>query len=126
MSATDKQRKNRGKAAPGLKNLKPWKKGQSGNPKGRPRKPVSITSGLKEQLSKVPDFPDRRGDPNTKTWRDLIVDAILRGCLKGNHPLTKELLDRLEGKVTQPIDATLKGDVNFIIGKGYADDKSGI
>ena len=54
---------------------------------------------LRDQLDQVPETVD--GEPNTKTWRDLICDSILRAAVKGNQPaLTKELLDRIEGKVT--------------------------
>ncbi len=76
-----------------------WKRGQSGNPKGRPKNTVYLSEMLRDQLDQVPDTID--GEPNTKTWRDLICDSILRAAVKGNQPaLTKELLDRIEGKVT--------------------------
>ena len=76
-----------------------WKPGQSGNPKGRPKNIQYLSEMLRDQLDQVPETID--GEPNTKTWRDLICDSILRAAVKGNQPaLTKELLDRIEGKVT--------------------------
>jgi hypothetical protein len=74
-----------------------WKPGQSGNPGGRPkRKPV--TELYEEMLS----------DP------DLVADlrnAIAKAIRKGNMAMVlqvREMTDRVEGKVMQPIEA----DVN--------------
>ena len=80
-----------------------WKAGQSGNPKGRPRKDVSLTSLLKKYLDDIPNV--KIGDKvNTElTWRQLIVQAWLIGSYKGNATLFKELLERVEGKVVQPL-----------------------
>ena len=80
----------------------PWKPGQSGNPKGRPKKEASLTSLLKKYLDDVPDvLVDKK--KNTKTWRELIVQAWLVGAYKGNSTLFVQLLERLEGKVALPI-----------------------
>ena len=92
---SEKQKKSKG-------NGKPWQPGQSGNPKGRPKKDCSLTSLLKEELDKVPELKDKSGATNTKTWRQLLVQAWLLGAMKKSD-LLKELLDRVEGKVAQPI-----------------------
>lgn len=79
-----------------------WKPGQSGNPKGRPKGIKYVSELLTERLNEVPDTVD--GKSNTKTWRELVTDSIFQAILRGNHPgFLKELLDRTEGKVTQPI-----------------------
>jgi len=95
MADTEKQKRYSG--------LKPFKPGQSGNPKGRPKKDVSLTSLLKKYLDEVPSV--KIGDKvNTElTWRQLIVQAWLVGAYRGNATLFKELIERLEGKVAQPI-----------------------
>ena len=75
-------------------NLKPWKPGQSGNPGGRPKK-KPITE-LYEQLL------------NDGATVKAIRAAILRNFKSGKTafvPLLREIADRVEGKVTQPIDA---------------------
>ena len=91
----DKQANIRGKG-------NPWKPGQSGNPKGRPKKDVSLTSLLIKYLNEVPHvLIDKR--LNTKTWRELLVQAWLVGAHKGNATLFTQLLERVEGKVAQPI-----------------------
>jgi len=76
-------------------------KGETANPKGRPPKDVCLTSLVKEYMEQTPTEID--GKPNTKTWRELLAQAWILKSLKGDSVLFKELLDRLEGKVTQPI-----------------------
>ena len=83
-------------------NLIPFKPGQSGNPTGRPAG-QSITAKLRAIL-------DKQYSKNGKTVADHIVDTIVKEILAGNikygfnTPLLKELLDRVEGKVTQPVE----------------------
>jgi hypothetical protein len=108
----DKQVKNKGKPHR-------WVKGQSGNPDGRPKKTISLTSEMKAQLTELCPY-----DP-TKTWLQYLVTRWL-GQAVDNAPYFRELIERLEGKVVQPVQAEVKGNVTFIIGKGYANDKSGI
>ena len=71
--------------------------GNNANPKGRPIKDCSLTSLLKVEIDKIPP-----GEKHGRTWRELLVLAWLTGAMK-NPVLLKELLDRVEGKITQPI-----------------------
>jgi len=97
-----KKEDKRGKHPNSLKNLEKgpiarWQKGQSGNPDG-----YSLTALVKQLLKEVPEI--RIGNkPNTRTWRELIVQAWLVGSYQGNATLFKELLERIEGKVALPI-----------------------
>ena len=86
-----------------------WVKGQSGNPKGRPRKDYSITSLAKELLDQPADERFLSPSDYGKTWRQAIAKALLVGALKLNPGIMKELLDRLEGKPTQPIGGGEEG-----------------
>ncbi len=104
MADIEKQNRYRG--------LRPFKPGQSGNPKGRPKKDVSFTSLLKKYLDEIPAVKIG-GEVNKElTWRQLIVQAWLIGSYKGNATLFKELLERVEGKVAQPIVG--KGNSDFM------------
>ena len=96
-----------------LANLKKWKKGQSGNPKGHPGNKLSITAKQREMLAlPCPYAPG-------KTWLEWLADRGM--ALAGeNATYYRELMDRLEGKVVQPIEGQIDSDVVFIIGKGYA------
>ena len=70
-----------------------WKKGESGNPAGRPPKNLSITSLVKELLETE--------DATGKTNAELIAEAIIELAKKKDLPAIRELLDRIEGKVTE-------------------------
>ena len=90
--AADKQRRNRGR---------PWKPGESGNPRGRPPKQESLTSLLKEELDRI--SPE---DTEGRTWRELIVLATLRLACQGNRAALQEIWNRSDGKVTKEIELT--------------------
>jgi len=85
-----------------LKNLKPFKKGEVRNPNGRPTKDYSITTIIKEMLD-LPCDAAIPGADGVKTWRQLVAKAILYGSAKGQPQMVSQLLDRVEGKITQPI-----------------------
>ncbi len=80
---------------PGPKsNLTPWKKGQSGNPKGRPPKKICIpdilaTIGNQEHI-------DEKGNKTTK--REAILNKTFALALKGEQWAIKFIADRTEGK----------------------------
>src|SRR5215467_9049493 len=77
-------------------NLKPWQPGQSGNPGGRPKK-RPITE-LYEQLL--------QDGAMVKAIRAAILKNIRAGKT-AFVPLLREMADRVEGKVTQPIEANV-------------------
>jgi len=98
----EKPKYPRGKHPNSLNNLKPYKKGEHGNAHGRPRKEQSITEAVRVLLREgtLQDLEQKSGKS------DPIVRALairwLRRALK-RYPELSMLLDRLEGKVTQPI-----------------------
>jgi len=73
-----------------------WKKGASGNPRGRPKKRDSLTSLLQEEIKKV--CP---ADRQKRTYEELMVLATLQLAMKGNAVALKEVWERLDGKVLQ-------------------------
>lgn len=80
-----------------LANLRPpWGKGVSGNPGGRP-KSRPITEMYERILN----------DPKAVA---AIQKAVQKALIKGNMAMVlqlKEMTDRVEGKVTQPIEANI-------------------
>jgi hypothetical protein len=55
-----------------------WKKGQSGNPSGRP-KSKTLSDAYKNKLEEpVPN------DPEGRTWAELIAEAQVRDAVRGN------------------------------------------
>lgn len=81
------------------KNIEPrWKKGESGNPNGRPKK----IPELRELLGNV--LGDTKDD---KTAAEAILMALRGKALRGDVRAAELLLDRAYGKVKQDMDMTL-------------------
>lgn len=74
------------------KNLKPFPKGQSGNPKGRPKK-------LPELDVLLADVIGGENEDEAKA----IIQSLLKQAKKGNVRAAEVLLDRAYGKVKQDI-----------------------
>ena len=79
-----------------------WKKGQSGNPKG---KMPSITRVIREYLKKK--TVNGKPLPDGKTIEDALGEMFVREALKGKFAFAKELIDRIDGKVP---DRVLMGE----------------
>jgi len=125
--------------------LIPFKKGQSGNPKGRPPKLVShITRELNKEgykavsksnildayltLIQLPYEEIKAiANPKDKTKYPFFYKLVAKELIgkKGSEMLEK-LLDRALGKATQNTDITTKGDklqTQFIVGtKEHGDE----
>ncbi len=86
-------------------NLKSWKKGQSGNPKGRPKKADCLTSLLKEEIEKID--PD---DKENRTHKEMIIVATMRLAKEGNSTALKEVWERMDGKVKDKLEVDNKRD----------------
>ena len=94
-----------------------WKKGESGNPAGRKKNIDTLTALVREELKKVPEttIKDKDGNKtkNTKTWSQLLAEAlpaaVLKALMNGDVKPYALLLERLEGKPQQPIDITSGG-----------------
>ena len=107
-----------------------FKKGQSGNPAGRPRKGYALTDLLESQLSKTALDIDGRRRQNRRILARVAVEAATTGCItfvkvgpKGEaHNVTqkidprdwmtwaKYLIDRVDGPAGQRLDVTTKGE----------------
>ena len=84
------------------KNLKNFKPGQSGNPKGNVPREFTITHWARQKL-----MEPHPSDPS-KTWAQVIAAHWVERSLTSAHYL-EELLARMEGKVTQPIGGSGDG-----------------
>jgi hypothetical protein len=73
-----------------------FKKGQSGNPKGKAPGTFSLTTAIKEYLLQQAKDGETYGDKLKKA-------AVLRAIAKSDV-LTKEIWERMDGKVAQPTD----------------------
>jgi len=98
---------------PKLNNLKPWKKGQSGNPKGLPKGYIQtktlITKLIMEKIT-VTEGMER----TKKTRQEVLILKAFADALSDNNTARartqarESLFNRLEGKPVQPIGAPLE------------------
>ena len=79
---------------------KPFKKGQSGNPNGRPKIP-----DLSEAISKI-----LNEEKDGMIALDAVLKALRARAIKGDVRAIQELLDRAYGKAKQYIDHTTDGE----------------
>jgi hypothetical protein len=92
---------------------KPWlfKPGQSGNPGGRP-KGQSLAALIREFLEQ-----DEIGDKKLsggKRVKDLLVEALFKQALKGDHRHLQEILNRVDGRPVERIDVTSQDGPIFV------------
>jgi hypothetical protein len=105
-----------------LENLKPFEKGESGNPNGRPKKYVSA---LKEQGYKNSEINDcilvmisMDLDELKEVWQNpratilekTIANALRKSLEKGSLYSIETLLSRAVGKPKESIDHTTNGE----------------
>jgi len=78
-------------------NIKPrWKKGESGNPAGRPKGSKNYRILFREAYVAIAKDLRLGKDPDA-----LLVEILKRGikeALKGNYSFYKDIMDRLYGK----------------------------
>jgi len=97
--------------------LKQWKPGESGNPKGRPPKNVSITSLVKEILEQE----GAQGKTNAQLIAEAMVTLAKDPNKRGFVPALKEVLERIEGKVPDKHEIET-GDISIVYKQVKKDD----
>jgi hypothetical protein len=73
----------------------PFQKGQSGNPGGRPKDFVSLTAQIEKLL--------RQRAHDGRTRAEHVADVLIGLALGGDTNAIKMVLERIDGKVVQPI-----------------------
>lgn len=95
---------------PKTSNLKSFKKGESGNPKGRP-KGQSLTSILQDAVDrKISKTDPLSGLKKKVTISKALAYSVISKGLKGDIKAINMIFDRLEGKPKQSIE--MDGDLN--------------
>jgi hypothetical protein len=85
----------------------PFVKGVSGNPKGRPRKEVCVTSWLKEFADKC---ISSQIDPKKLTYAQAAALSAWKSAATGSLSDYNFIIERIEGKVSTTVDVTSKGN----------------
>ena len=75
-----------------------FKKGQSGNPGGRPKLAV-FSQAARAMLGKL--VP---GDPEGRTYAEAIAQVLADKALSGDIRAARELIERAEGKPKQSVE----------------------
>ena len=83
-------------------NLRPWRKGQSGNPSGRPKK--NHVTKMYEQLLANPQ--------NRKDIKESILKTLTGGRMSAVLQL-REVAERTEGKVADIVDMNVSGSITL-------------
>lgn len=71
--------------------MPPWKPGESGNPKGLPKGTKWLKTRLRELL-------EHGG------LGDKVLEALIKKAQKGDVLAIREILDRIDGKVSQEVE----------------------
>ena len=73
---------------------RPFPKGKSGNPNGRPRGSMGLTTLLRVLLKELPEGGD-------KTYAELVAKRLILNAMAGKEKSIGMLLDRADGKVAE-------------------------
>ncbi len=101
-AVTDKQRNNTEGEARRLANLKPFRKGQSGNPKGRP-KSITLSEAYRRELAKIDET-----DPQGRTFAEILAEEMIGKAKGGDVQAAREIADRTEGKAGQTLALSIE------------------
>ena len=92
---------------PQNKNLNPpMKKGETINPKGRPKGQRNYATIYREALQKIAEVNQQSPDE----VENILVQSGLKKALKGDFNFYRDTMDRLHGKPQQKIDHTTDGE----------------
>lgn len=82
-----------------------FKKGVSGNPKGRPPgSGISIVTELKKKLEETPEG-------QKATYLQLLINRIMKQAIQdGDSQMIRDIINRIDGMPKQSIDATSNGE----------------
>lgn len=99
-----------------------WDKGESGNPKGRPKKPVLQMKVEGYKLAEINDtiqmMCSMTAGELLKVWENpkatilerTIASALRKSIEKGNLDSVETLLNRVYGKPNEKVDITTAGE----------------
>lgn len=96
------QKQDKRKSMPQL-----FKPGQSGNPAGRPKGSVSITTEIKKRLEEM--SPDGQ-----RTALQVLVENIIQDALDNNNEMRKLIWNYVDGQPSQKVEQS-GGTINLNI-----------
>jgi hypothetical protein len=100
-------------------NLKPFKPGQTGNPLGKPKGRLNMTTMLRALLET--ETVDEFGNVNTHAA--LINQALAKKAASGDTAAIKEVYERIDGKTSQVVEIGNKDEIAFKIAQSLGKDQ---
>lgn len=97
-------------------NLKKYefKKGVSGNPNGRPKGSLSLSTILRVVLESEHKRKDKNtGEVITKIGSAWVAESLFKKATNGDVAAIREVFDRVDGKVVNTVDIGNKNDLPF-------------
>lgn len=77
-----------------------FQKGQSGNPRGRPKLELSITTAIRKKLEDPAEL-------------DALATAIIREAKNGNSAAINAIMNRIDGPVPTEVNANFKREMDL-------------
>jgi hypothetical protein len=96
------------------KNLKMFSSKNQPKKNGRPKGSLSLTSEIKKVLEGV-------DEASQKTILELLAIGATKHAMKGNAAYFKEIIERVDGKITDKTELILKNGEPVEIKVTYAD-----
>ncbi len=96
------------------KNLKMFSSKNQPKQKGRPKGSLSLTNEIKKVLEGF-------DETSKKSILELLAIAAAKQAIKGNSAYFKEIIERIDGKVTDKTELTLKNGDPIEIRVTYED-----
>jgi hypothetical protein len=96
------------------KNLKMFTSKNQPKKKGRPKGSLSLTNEIKKVLEGV-------DEASKKQIIELVAIAAAKQAIKGNAAYFKEIIERVDGKITDKTELTLKNGEPIEIKVTYED-----
>lgn len=90
-----------------------WKPGQSGNPRGRPRKGNAVAELLRDALEKIPEaerITAQKAGRKARILAEIIRERLEIEIMKGNLKAIELYMNRVEGKPRATL--TVEGQVD--------------
>ena len=93
--------------------LIPYKKGQSGNPAGRPKGSKNRSTIIREMLDMMVQVKDDKGDEVWQSNEYRMVQAIITKAIeKGDVAAFNSIMDNVYGKLKDTVDMNTTEQVN--------------